>query len=426
MRRPRAGKLAGLESGQKHRCSTDEACQHHLGLTSLFYFGAALCSSGTSHFGRQTPQSLGEGVGRTSTQGGSGVSGVVLDQLREDLQALLRAKRQAYEARQQLDEKESKIASVRQDLRATKLSELEEDVQRAKAEAKVKAADLEAQGESNSYLVKSQTCQKEAKDLFQEMVETQNSVAAIHQQIAKLQDERVRFDQLAEEHQQQAESLKEKRLEIEEQKEQCEERLLGLANVEALHKEKTEVSARVRMRLAEVKEAVRAGEAVKKTLPDCRVDARLFQPGFQPEQAEKGWAWRLLDALQTETQAGAMPTTPVAPAAAPTPAAPVAAKAEATSAPVAQAVHAELPELPEAPPAPPEAPPEESPQSSPQSRRSSPQAPPPEAPPQSSAPSPHAPASPQRRGAASPAKSSGSYGDEEFDEDFEEESEVEE
>ncbi|CAK8985754.1 unnamed protein product [Durusdinium trenchii] len=213
-------------------------------------------------------------------------------------------------------------------------------------------------------------------------------------------------------------------------------------------------------------------EAVKKTLPDCRVDARLFQPGFQPEQAEKGWAWRLLDALQTETQAvetgrdegprwvetekaGAMPTTPVAPAAAPTPAAPVAAKAEATSAPVAQAVHAELPELPEAPPAPPEAPPEESPQSSPQSRRSSPQAPPPEAPPQSSAPSPHAPASPQRRGAASPAKaadgggyavyisgherrcdsliprhssprSSGSYGDEEFDEDFEEESEVEE
>lgn len=87
MRRPRAGKLAGLESGQKHRCSTDEACQHHLGLTSLFYFGAALCSSGTSHFGRQTPQSLGEGVGRTSTQGGSGVSGVVLDQLREDLQA---------------------------------------------------------------------------------------------------------------------------------------------------------------------------------------------------------------------------------------------------------------------------------------------------------------------------------------------------
>ncbi|CAL1165762.1 unnamed protein product [Cladocopium goreaui] len=170
----------------------------------------------------------------SKAKGGTGVSGSVLDQLREDLQALLRAKRQANEARQQLDEKESKLVSIkqiRQDLKDTKLSELEDDVHRAREEAKVKAEKLEAQGLYQG---------RPAEALHEEIVVAQNQVAEIHQKTAKLQDERVHFETMAKEHVEQTSNLEEKRYLVEQQKEQCEERLQELGDVERMHRQTKE------------------------------------------------------------------------------------------------------------------------------------------------------------------------------------------
>lgn len=230
----------------------------------------------------------------SKAKGGTGVSGSVLDQLREDLQALLRAKRQANEARQQLDEKESKLVSIkqiRQDLKDTKLSELEDDVHRAREEAKVKAEKLEAQGLYQG---------RPAEALHEEIVVAQNQVAEIHQKTAKLQDERVHFETMAKEHVEQTSNLEEKRYLVEQQKEQCEERLQELGDVERMHRQTKEGCEDLKQRLAEVKAAVRAGESIsQRSFPNWRLEEELLEPGFQPlDQAADLRAVKLLRSLQ--------------------------------------------------------------------------------------------------------------------------------
>lgn len=230
----------------------------------------------------------------SKAKGGTGVSGSVLDQLREDLQALLRAKRHANEARQQLDEKESKLVAIkqiRQDLKDTKLSQLEDDVHRAREEAKVKAEKLEAQGLYQG---------RPAEALHEEIVAAQNALAEIHQKTAKLQDERVHFESMAKEHVEQTRDLEEKRYMVEQQKEQCEERLRELGDVQGIFRQTKEGCDDLKQRLAEVKAAVRAGESLsQRSLPNWRLEEELLEPGFQPLDQEADLrAVKLLRSLQ--------------------------------------------------------------------------------------------------------------------------------
>ena len=232
----------------------------------------------------------------SEAKGGTGVSGAVLDQLRDDLQALLRAKRHANEARQKLDEKDSKIVMIRQDLKETKLAELENDVQRAREEAKVKAHELELQGRHREVFADAFQRQKA---LFDEIVVVQNSVAEIHQKSAMLQDERVHFESMAKEHEEQKANLEDKRYEVERQKEQCEERLQELGDVQEIHQQKKQACAELSKKLAEVKSAIRAGESVPRNLPHWRLKEELLEPGFQPLRQDADFkAVKLLRALQ--------------------------------------------------------------------------------------------------------------------------------
>ncbi|CAJ1396986.1 unnamed protein product, partial [Effrenium voratum] len=230
--------------------------------------------------------------------GGPGVPGEVLDQLREDLQALLGAKRKAQEARQQLDEKEAKIQTIRQELRSTKLEELEDDVANAKAEAKSKAEELESAGD----LAESQKHRDQGKELLQAIVEVENEVAAIQKRLAKLQDERVQLEESAQEHEEQTSKLKEKREEIQRQKDQCQDFLDGLAGIERDHQDKKEACEVLRQQLAAAR-AEHPGRAVRREVGDWQVSPQILAPGFS--LAASGGAdgsWRLLRLLRLADQ----------------------------------------------------------------------------------------------------------------------------
>lgn len=324
----------------------------------------------------------------SAAKGGPGVLGEVLDHLKEDLQALLRAKRTAHEVRQQLDEKEAKIAAIQQELRSTNLEELEAAVALAKAEAKEKAeewAKVNAGREDPPCYAEATRLQRDCQEICQQILDAENETTFVQRQLVQLQDERSSLDASAQQHEQQALSLKEKREEIERQKEQCERSLGNLSDLEAELREKQESRDASAQRLAEAqskaprdqRSAPVANSAVihiepESSSPKQRVLPR--QPPMMPEASSP------------------RPEVPPSP-----PWAPAASEEED----VADVASETAPEPPEAPPAECESSPERRLAPRPASRSSRPTS-------------------------AKSAKSAGSASyDEDFDDDFEEESDPE-
>ncbi|CAE7837591.1 sdaA [Symbiodinium sp. CCMP2592] len=169
-------------------------------------------------------------------------------------EALLRAKRTAHEVRQQLDEKEAKIAAIQQELRSTNLAELQAAVALAKAEAKEKAEEwvkVNAGMEDPPCYAEATRLQRDCQEICQQILDAENETTFVQRQLVQLQDERSSLDASAQQHEQQALSLKEKREEIERQKEQCERSLGNLSDLEAELREKQESRDASAQRLAE-------------------------------------------------------------------------------------------------------------------------------------------------------------------------------
>lgn len=174
-----------------------------------------------------------------TTKGGNAVPGEMLDQAREDLQGLLQFKRQAQEARQVLDEREQKIASLKQELRATRVLEMEEDVAAAKMEAKAKANEwMEANSDckDTQCFTVSRQRQQEAKEILRETIVAENEASDTQRRFLALLDERARLQQGVRDHTDQIEQLEGKRAEIEGQTEQCVERISSLGEITKTHK----------------------------------------------------------------------------------------------------------------------------------------------------------------------------------------------
>lgn len=248
---------------------------------------------------------------------GTGVPAEALDQLREDLQALLQVKRRSQDARQQLDEKELKILSIQQELKSTSLLDMEEDVAAAKMECKAKATEwAEANSGADTHcFAESQQHQKAARHLFQKIVDVENEISKSQQRLVTLQDERTQLEVAAKEHEDQVTQLAEKRQEIERQKEQCEQRLDGLGDVEDEYARMKSSVDDLSQKLTEAKREAIASELrvsalqgksptgqTNITAVDWKIDHRLLEPGFRPLASNSSESLLLLQLLRIASQ----------------------------------------------------------------------------------------------------------------------------
>jgi len=221
-----------------------------------------------------------------SATGASGVPGEALDQLREDLQALLQVKKRAQEARNQLEEKEQKIQAIMHELRSSCVSSMTYDVSAAKSEAKAKAMEWAKVSATSA----SAQQQKRAKDLFEQMTKVEREISKAQQDIVMLQDKRNKLEGTVSSHGGQIEKLRDKRKEIQQQMEQCQERIDSLSGVAERH---VVLRQECDACFEDVRKARQEGLALKlKNASASRsssansasweVNAKLFAPGFRP------------------------------------------------------------------------------------------------------------------------------------------------
>lgn len=256
-----------------------------------------------------------------TAKSGNGVPGEALDQLREDVQALLQAKRKAQEVRQVLEEKEQKCLMLQQELRTTNVLEMEEDVTKAKAEAKTQASEwakANSLGKETSCFTQSQQHQQAAKALVAKITEVESEISRMQQRLTTLQDERTRLEQAAGEHEKQAQRLVDKCSELAQQRLQCEEKLESLGDVPGAHERiRSQCSAlenqvlSLRQQLAvfeqshsgwDVQERVLASTA--STFRPMRLAGEQHAHPDQEETFRSGWLVRRLHLM---TRAGHIP-----------------------------------------------------------------------------------------------------------------------
>lgn len=229
-----------------------------------------------------------------SARTGTGVPGEVFDQIREDMRALLQLKRRSQEARQQLDEKSKKIAAIQQELRASSVHDMEEDVAAAKIEATAKAkawAEANSGEQETHCFVTSKQHQCRAARLIQQTAETETSTSKAQRRLTLARDERNRLKQTVVEYNDQISKLQTKCSEIEAQREKCEQQLENLGGVEACLQDvrRDRDACFMKVHLLQEKEAARmlrstdgTDEGDARSKPSWSIDQRLLVPGFQP------------------------------------------------------------------------------------------------------------------------------------------------
>mmetsp|Transcript_88079 Transcript_88079/g.161558 ORF Transcript_88079/g.161558 Transcript_88079/m.161558 type:complete len:799 (+) Transcript_88079:33-2429(+) len=251
----------------------------------------------------------------TTTQSSSSVRGEALDEVREDIQALLQFKRRAQEARQVLEEKEQKIFGIQQELRGIRILEMEEDVASAKMEAKAKAnawAEANAGDKDTHCFVTSRGHQLTGKTLVTKITEAENSASSSQRRLATLQDERTRLEKAVQDHGDQILKLEAKRTQIQQQKDECEGRLESLSEVAEQHARlRLECDARYeeakakvsRQQEEELARALRPGGAAASSMHKrfWEVNKKILEPGFQPvrhDPSAGALLWRLRRAVE--------------------------------------------------------------------------------------------------------------------------------
>eukprot|EP00929_Paragymnodinium_shiwhaense_P116924 TRINITY_DN8697_c0_g1_i1.p1 TRINITY_DN8697_c0_g1~~TRINITY_DN8697_c0_g1_i1.p1 ORF type:complete len:818 (+),score=251.87 TRINITY_DN8697_c0_g1_i1:107-2560(+) len=234
-----------------------------------------------------------------TTRTAPGVPGEALDHLREDLQALLQFKRRAHEARQKLEEKEQKITAIQQELRATSVPDMEDDVAAAKMEAKAKASEW-AEARGNAASEDSFQHQKAAQALVQKLSEAGSEISRMQRKLVTLQDQRSRLEQAVKDHDEQIQKLEGKKDELARQQAQCSQKLDDAADIQSRHnslrqevQEKFAELAKARedglaARLRHDTETAAAAAAQKEATGGgaaWEVCEQLLQPGFRPLRA---------------------------------------------------------------------------------------------------------------------------------------------
>lgn len=183
-----------------------------------------------------------------SAQGGAGLPGEALDQLREDLQALLQFRRKGHDCRQVIEDKEVKMAAIVHELQTTRIFDMEAQVAEAKLEAKKRANEWVESNTTNrtTCFSDSQREQTQARNLLKQIFEIESQVSEHQREMITLQDECDRLASGLSDREKQIAKLHEKREEIEERRdidekntspENMEKLLTARANLQFEHRE---------------------------------------------------------------------------------------------------------------------------------------------------------------------------------------------
>mmetsp|Transcript_56531 Transcript_56531/g.183753 ORF Transcript_56531/g.183753 Transcript_56531/m.183753 type:complete len:722 (-) Transcript_56531:197-2362(-) len=242
-----------------------------------------------------------------SAKGGNGVPGEALDQLREDLQLVLHVKGQSFQTRQQLDEKDNKLVTLQQELKATQAHGLEEEVAAAKAQAKAMAEEWQTRAQDGGSAAVFMSLRQEADALAARIDAAQSAGAGRQARRAELDNERRRYECEAESNARQIEQLRAKRDEVDQELEECK---AVLVNFQQLTVDKMKLNDDIvekTTQLQKAREDLVAGElrgSMASKLPTFGVCSELLVPGFTPlrssvpsAEASSWLLWRLRQAL---------------------------------------------------------------------------------------------------------------------------------
>lgn len=241
---------------------------------------------------------------------GVGVPGEALDAVRDDLQAMLHFKRRAQDARELLDEREQKFLAIHQELRVTRLSEMEDDVRRAKQEAQTKAKEWASVCETalaDSPLFTIGETSRLAGSLVQKTQQAENAVMECSVRLGALRAERDRMKQALQQAEQEIDLLRMQRAEIEIQ---MDANQIGPDIADDIQAERAAVQAEHDAQLEKLIKFQEQEKAKQSTRP-CEsaqipaawdIDERLLSPTFRPllttaSPGTKRLVWRLTQVL---------------------------------------------------------------------------------------------------------------------------------
>mmetsp|Transcript_49334 Transcript_49334/g.127262 ORF Transcript_49334/g.127262 Transcript_49334/m.127262 type:complete len:731 (-) Transcript_49334:91-2283(-) len=239
----------------------------------------------------------------TCAKGGSGVSGEVLDQLREDLQLLLQVKKRNQEARLHLEDKEQKLAAIQHELKVTDAASMHEDVRAAKDEAKAKA---------KKYAEMSGGQGGPAKKLLDAIADIESAVTKVQREIASLED---KYDDMRDEEGRQDNQitlLRNKRQEVQKQAEQWRMAVERLDDLTDQHEQLTcevqEKSEKVKQ-LRSQGQAERPAPSAQSSSSGCKVNEQLLTKAYHPvsggeDARANALLWQFRRALEAAGSSG--------------------------------------------------------------------------------------------------------------------------
>lgn len=174
---------------------------------------------------------------------GTGVPPEGLDRIREDLNFMLQHKKRAQELRAQIDERDQTVQAIQNELKASRIYDMEEQVTRAKKEAKLKASEWAQkceEGADSQLFTSVQQHQATAKKLHQKVVQLENELTGKLQRQCLLKEEQDRLHETSKEFESNVERLETKRAEIASKKQEEEKKVKDIEQLEREHRQLTE------------------------------------------------------------------------------------------------------------------------------------------------------------------------------------------